>query len=714
MIQNPSNPLSCIALACLMAANAYGQAQPSIPGTWTLAFEENFNGSTVDGAKWRMGGHHSGIAGTGGNAPENITVSGGTLKLKAEQRAVSWGANNYSYATGEISTFANYRQQYGFFETRVKYPAVTGLWPAFWLMPDRGTYGDASVNRRSYLKFDLTGSGISSVTTATLQIKVSSLEAGATNNLMAFKTSDGWTESTINWTNKPVMDPVMLGQKYDNAVVAGDTISIDVTPYVTDQIAGDKIVSMVLADIFMRAKLLSFHSSEAVNAADRPKLVINGTSYTATEDATVRGGSYTSTNYGSAVTLDVKDNWGNTADTFNGGMEIDVLESLGIWGANQVSHAVHWDGYEGSHKSRGWMDIDFPASGDGFHTYGLYWQPGLLEFYVDGVRTGTMEDSRVMSTSAYMILSLQLGGWDYNDAGAQVNNQTMEVDYVRAWTGTRATSTTVTVDNATAADTLAVGTWTTSTSTGGYNGSNYAHDGNTAKGTKTFSFFPPLTAQDDYAIYGRWTSDVNRASNAPLTISAGNWFDYPYTVNQRLNGGSWKLITGLSMAPSTAELKYATTSTDGYVIADAFRLVPAGAKTGAIIVDDADTAKITLTGAWTASSNTSGYYGTGYLHDGNTAKGTKSVRFSPTIPTTKDYFVYARWTSDPSRASTVPIDIVTTAGTQSVLADQRSGGGEWNLLGVYPLAAGTGNITIRTTGTTGHVIADSVMIVPVP
>jgi len=700
--------------ALAAASHSHAQVQPSIPGSWTLDFEDNFNGTALDGTKWRMGTHHSGIAGTGGNAPENISVSGGTLKLTAQQRAVTFGGTNYNYATGEISTFANYRKQYGYYEARVKYPAVTGLWPAFWLMPDRGTYGDPVGNRRAYLKFNLTGSGITSVTSATLQVKVSSLETGPTNNLMVFKSGDGWSQSTITWNNKPVMDPVMVAQKYNNAVVVGDTISIDVTPYVAQEIAGDKIVSMVLADIYMRQKLLGFHSSEATNVADRPKLVINGTAYTATEDATVRGGSAANTNLGSALTLEVKDNWGNTADTFNGGMEVDILESLGIWGADQTSHAVHWDGYGTQHKSRGWHDIHYPASSDGFHTYGVNWQPGVLEFYVDGVRTGVMEDSRVMNTSAYMILSLQLGGWDNNNAGPQVHNQTMEVDWVRVWSGTRSTPTTVIVDNATAAETATVGAWTTSSATGGYHGANYAHDANTGKGTKSFHFFPALTAQDDYAIYGRWTSDVNRATNVPIRVSAADWFIYPHTVNQRTNGGQWRLISGLQLAPATAEIEIGTTATDGFVIADAFRLVPAGAKTGAVIVDDTDTSKLTVTGAWTTSSFTSGYQGTGYLHDGNTGKGTKSVKYMPTVATTKDYFVYAKWTSDPGRASNVPIDIVTTAGVRTPLANQRIGGGEWNLLGVYNLAAGTGSITIRNTGTNGHVIADAVMIVPVP
>ena len=41
---------------------------------------------------------------------------------------------------------------------------------------------------------------------------------------------------------------------------------------------------------------------------------------------------------------------------------------------------------------------------------------------IDGIRTARWDNTRVMSVPAYLILSLQLGGWDNNNAGAQDNN----------------------------------------------------------------------------------------------------------------------------------------------------------------------------------------------------------------------------------------------------------------------------------------------------
>jgi hypothetical protein len=56
---------------------------------------------------------------------------------------------------------------------------------------------------------------------------------------------------------------------------------------------------------------------------------------------------------------------------------------------------------------------------------------------VDGVKTGEHIAPRVMDIPAYLILSLQLGGWDGNTPTAGVHNKQLEIDYVRVWSGTK-------------------------------------------------------------------------------------------------------------------------------------------------------------------------------------------------------------------------------------------------------------------------------------
>jgi hypothetical protein len=53
---------------------------------------------------------------------------------------------------------------------------------------------------------------------------------------------------------------------------------------------------------------------------------------------------------------------------------------------------------------------------------------------------------------------------------------------------------------------------------------------------------------------------------------------------------------------------------------------------GGIVVDNSDAAGVTITGAWTSSTAIGGFWGANYIHDQNAEKGTKSVRFTPTLP----------------------------------------------------------------------------------
>ena len=121
-------------------------------------------------------------------------------------------------------------------------------------------------------------------------------------------------------------------------------------------------------------------------------------------------------------------------------MEVDIMESLAQWGPHITSHALHWDGYGQDHKHTGSGHVVLNESADGFHTYGVNWQPGKITFYVDGKETYSWSDPRVGSVEAYILLSLQMGGWkdSYGD-NQQVDDAKlpgeMVIDYVRVWSG---------------------------------------------------------------------------------------------------------------------------------------------------------------------------------------------------------------------------------------------------------------------------------------
>lgn len=129
-----------------------------------------------------------------------------------------------------------------------------------------------------------------------------------------------------------------------------------------------------------------------------------------------------------------------------------------------------------------------------------------------------------------------------------------------------------------------------------------------------------------------------------------------------------------------------------------------------IIVDDT---AATYFGTWSSSTGVPGYYGAAYRHDQNTDKGTKSARFTPSIPTRGSYDVYIWYSADSNRPDAVPVDIVCANGTNTVLVNQQLNGGMWNSLGNFVFHSGTsGYVRIRTTETSGFVIADAVKLVP--
>ena len=184
----------------------------------------------------------------------------------------------------------------------------------------------------------------------------------------------------------------------------------------------------------------------------------------------------------------------------------------------------------------------------------------------------------------------------------------------------------------------AVGTWTASTSVGGYLGTNYqVHAAGT--GANTFTWNVPVATAGTYQVYARWTAYPNRATNAPFTIatSAG---PQSVVVNQQDSAsGSWNLLGTWSFNAGTAAVTL-TDAANGYVIADAVMLVPPGAAPN--------------TASWSAS-----------------------------LPNAGPWRVYARWAQYPNRATNATYVVQADGGPVPVVVNQQAGGGAWVMLGEY-------------------------------
>ncbi len=248
--------------------------KPPVDGDWVQTLDENFDGSQLDAKFWMPRSPedepHQGE--TQRYALENVTVGDGVMKIKCEKRTGYQydltSTKPRDYSTGIVTSFGKWTQCYGYFEARMKLPTARGLWPAFWMMPDRGE-----------------GAGV----------------------------------------------------------------------------------------------------------------------------------------------------WWARQDTAAGGMEIDILEHLAEWGAGRYNIATHWDGYGKDHKTWGSDQTFYGPTPDGWHVWGMLWEPGKITWYCDGIKKAEFANDRVGSVPGYLIFCVQMGSWATKDVDLAKLPDSFQVDYVHAW-----------------------------------------------------------------------------------------------------------------------------------------------------------------------------------------------------------------------------------------------------------------------------------------
>lgn len=126
--------------------------RPPVEGSWTQTLSEEFTGDHIDAQRWNVHGYNW-YDKRQHFAKDEVIVSDGTLKLRAEKRS---GFHNddpaekqTDYAVGWADTYGKWTQRYGYYETRAKLPTNPCLWPGVWMMPDRGLKNFPTSNPKS-------------------------------------------------------------------------------------------------------------------------------------------------------------------------------------------------------------------------------------------------------------------------------------------------------------------------------------------------------------------------------------------------------------------------------------------------------------------------------------------------------------------------------------------------------------------------------------
>ncbi len=113
-----------------------GGGPPPPPPAWQLVWQDEFDGTALDTARWvrETGGH-----GWGNNElqfytdrVENARLDNGFLVIEA--RAEAFG--NRAYTAARLKTQGLAAWRYGRIEARIQVPRGQGLWPAFWMLGD--------------------------------------------------------------------------------------------------------------------------------------------------------------------------------------------------------------------------------------------------------------------------------------------------------------------------------------------------------------------------------------------------------------------------------------------------------------------------------------------------------------------------------------------------------------------------------------------------
>lgn len=110
--------------------------------------------------------------------------------------------------------------------------------------------------------------------------------------------------------------------------------------------------------------------------------------------------------------------------------EIDVIEVNGAQ-PNLGHIGYHWA--DGADVASEMWTGDFGDLTDGFHTYAVRWEPGVVAWYVDGVEVHRFEGSTVASQEMYLLANLAVGGWVGAPDGSTPLPASLVLDYIRVW-----------------------------------------------------------------------------------------------------------------------------------------------------------------------------------------------------------------------------------------------------------------------------------------
>ncbi|MBY0524562.1 MAG: DUF1553 domain-containing protein [Gemmataceae bacterium] len=219
--------------------------------------------------------------------------------------------------------------------------------------------------------------------------------------------------------------------------------------------------------------------------------------------------------------------------------------------------------------------------------------------------------------------------------------------------------------------------------------------------------FDPIPTKDYYAIAG-----ILRNSRTLEHANVSRWLEMPLPGEPDQEAIFKKheaAVASLQSRIKTLRDQLAKkTTTGGRTGVIAIKDLPG------IVVDDTQAKKV---GDWKVSQASGTYIGTGYVHDGDTGKGEKTLTFQPELPAAGKYEVRLAYPAGTNRSDKVTVHILSADGDKTFHINQQQKPpieGVFVSLGQYNFEKNNqGYVLIDTEGTKGHVVADAVLFIPV-
>jgi beta-glucanase (GH16 family) len=115
--------------------------------------------------------------------------------------------------------------------------------------------------------------------------------------------------------------------------------------------------------------------------------------------------------------------------------EIDIMEFQGVQPSVDVV-TTHWSDAQGNHQQSGTGVNTGVNLWQGYHVYGVDWEPNAIVWYFDGKPIKRFAQARwIPNKPMVVILNLAIGGWEKGQHEPRAGDfpATFAIDYVRVW-----------------------------------------------------------------------------------------------------------------------------------------------------------------------------------------------------------------------------------------------------------------------------------------